>query len=163
MTSSVAASDAPAGRLRTLAGRHVALVLRLARCMAVSIFTSLLSLAVLVGLATGAGMRPWLANVIATAVGTVPSYLLNRRWVWGRSGNHDPWREVLPFWVMSFTGLVVSTVAVDRAGAWATSAALGPGWRSLCLMVANVGSFGLLWVAQFLLLDRVLFGRKARA
>src|SRR5262249_50944591 len=108
-------------------------------------------------------VRAWLTNVIATAVGTVPSYALNRRWVWGRRGASDPWREVMPFWVMSFAGLLLSTVAVDAADALARDLAVGQPLHMAALLAANVGSFGALWVAQFIVLDRVLFGRPSPA
>ena len=136
---------------------------RLARCFSVSVFTTVLSLGVLTALAFGLGVRAWLANVIATAVGTVPSYVLNRRWVWGRRGASDPWREVMPFWVMSFAGLLLSTVAVDAADALARDLAVGQPVHMAALLAANVGSFGALWVAQFIVLDRVLFGRPSPA
>ena len=44
------------------------------------------------------------ANILANAVATVPSYYLNRKWVWGKSGRSHLWREVVPFWVLSFVG-----------------------------------------------------------
>ena len=135
---------------------------RIARCLSVSVFTTLLSLMVFVALVT-TDVRPWLANVIATAVGTVPSYVLNRRWVWGRRDTSDPWREVAPFWALSFTGLALSTFAVDRADHVAASLHLTGATRTVGLLAANVASFGVLWVAQFLLLDRVLFRRPAVA
>ena len=135
---------------------------RIARCLSVSVFTTLLSLLVLtVGLSLG--VRAWLANVVATAVGTVPSYVLNRRWVWGVREDSDPWREVAPFWLLSFAGLALSTLAVDRTDRLATSLGLSGGARTLALLAANVASFGALWVGQFLLLDRVLFRRRTTA
>jgi len=107
-------------------------------------------------------MTSWVANVLATAVGTVPSYALNRRWVWGRDGAGDVWREVVPFWALSFGGLVLSTAAVATADAWASSIGLVGPTRTTLLLLANVGSFAVLWVGQFLVLDRVLFGPTRR-
>ena len=129
---------------------------RIARCLSVSVLTTALSLGVLLAVLT-MGMRAWLANVVATAAGTVPSYVLNRRWVWRLDGASDPWRQVAPFWLLSFSGLALSTLAVDRADRLAASFELTAGVRSVALLCANVASFGVLWVAQFLLLDRVLF------
>src|SRR5271165_5390760 len=54
-------------------------------------------------------------NVIATGVASVPAYFLNRSWTWGKTGRSDLWREVIPFWAISFLGLVLSTVAVGIA------------------------------------------------
>ncbi len=136
---------------------------KVALCLSVSVFTSVVSLVVLGTLAGALGVAAWLANVVATAVGTVPSYLLNRRWVWQRQGSGDPWREVAPFWLLSFTGLVASTIGVALADRVARAAGLSGGVRTLTLLVANVGSFGLLWVGQFLLLDRVLFRDRTAA
>ena len=132
---------------------------RMARCLSVSVFTTVLSLVTLAVLAGWVGMTSWVANIVATAVGTVPSYVLNRRWVWGRDGASDVWREVVPFWVLSFTGLVLSTAAVAAADAWAASIDLTGPTRTAVLLLANVGSFAVLWVGQFLVLDRVLFGQ----
>ena len=125
---------------------------RYATVSAVSTATSLTILGVLV--ATGATTAGW-ANVIATAVGTVPSFELNRRWVWGRHGRRALLAEVAPFCALSFTGLALSTVAVSAAAAWA--APLGPTARALAAEAANVTVFGILWLAQYVILDRVLF------
>ena len=99
----------------------------------------------------------------ACAVGTVPSYQLNRRWVWGlRHGSH--WgKEVVPFWALSFAGLALSTLAVDRADHLARALAWTGPTRTVALMAASVAAYGLLWVAQFLILDRYLFGRPGDA
>jgi putative flippase GtrA len=136
---------------------------RLARCLSVSVLTTLLSLVTLALLIGWWGTTSWVANIIATAVGTVPSYVLNRRWVWGRDGSSDVWREVVPFWALSFSGLVLSTAAVATADAWASSIGLVGPTRTALLLLANVGSFAVLWVGQFLLLDRVLFGPARRS
>lgn len=128
-------------------------LLRYAGVSAVSTSVSLSLLGLLV--ATGTTSPGW-ANVIATAVGTVPSFELNRRWVWGKGGRRSV-REVGPFWVLSFSGLALSTLAVSLASRWATAAGWGLGARTLVAQAANVATFGSLWVAQFFLLDRVLF------
>jgi putative flippase GtrA len=136
---------------------------RLVRCFSVSVLTSLVSLTTLALLAGVAGVPAWQANVVACAVGTVPSYQLNRRWVWGlRHGSH--WgREVAPFWALSFAGLALSTLAVDRADHLARSLAWTGPTRTVALMGASVVAYGLLWVAQFLILDKVLFVRPGDA
>lgn len=136
-------------------------VAKLARYGAVSVIattTSLLVLGVLVGVfASPAG---W-SNVVATAVGTVPSFELNRRWVWRRRGRRSLGSEIAPFSVLSFAGLALSTPAVQLAasatGDWPRL------WHTVAVEVANIGAFGCLWVLQFVLLDRVLFRRARHA
>jgi putative flippase GtrA len=93
-------------------------------------------------------------------VATIPSYHLNRRWTWGKRDASDLWREVMPFWLLSFAGLVLSTLAVAATDVWLHGAHLGEPMRTGVILVAHLSGFGLLWIAQFVLLDRVLFSRR---
>ena len=128
--------------------------------MGVSLITTVMSLLTLAIATLGFGMAAWAANILATALATGPSYHLNRRWTWGRRDTSDPWREVLPFWLLSFAGLVLSTIAVGLADAWGTSLGLAPTLHTVLLLGAHMAGFGALWVVQFIFLDRVLFGRE---
>ena len=133
--------------------RHT--VLRLVRYSAVSgvaTTTSLVTLGLLVGLV---GMPATWANVLAMAVGTVPSFELNRRWVWRAGGRRSVLGQMVPFATLSATGLVVSTVAVGVASA--RTAAWGHGAHTAAVLCANVAAYGSLWLVQYALLDRVLF------
>ncbi len=130
--------------------------------MGVSVITTVISLTTLAAATVGLGLAAWMANVLATAVATVPSYHLNRRWTWGKRDASDLWREIMPFWVLSFAGLVLSTIAVGLTDAWTRGAHLGsPVLHTGLLLGAHLSGFGLLWIAQFMLLDRVLFTDRA--
>lgn len=129
----------------------------LLRYGAVSIVATTTSLVVLGVLVTTRVLTPGWANLVATAVGTVPSFELNRRWVWHRSGAPSTSREVVPFAVMSAAGLVVSTLAVTLVGRWTTQVGLTGAGRTAAIQCASIGAFGALWLVQFVLLDRVLF------
>src|SRR4051794_7445295 len=48
--------------------------------------------------------------ITASTIAAVPSYILNRSWVWGKSGRSHLMREVLPFWIMALIGLAISTI-----------------------------------------------------
>ena len=124
-------------------------------CLSVSVGTTVLSAVILVILAVGAGVPAGTANIVAVCCGILPSYLANRRWTWGRSGKGSLAREVVPFWALSIAGLLVSTVTVVAAGA--LTATWSPGLRSLVLPVVQAGTFAVLWVVQFIVLDRVIF------
>ncbi len=132
-------------------------VRRLARYATVSVVATGVSQVVLATLvatrATGAAE----ANIIATMVGTVPSFELNRRWVWGKQGRRSMTTEIVPFAAISATGLVVSTLAVAIAARWADNVGLGTTPRTLTVELANLAAFGVVWIAQFVLLDKVLF------
>lgn len=90
------------------------------------------------------------SNIAAVAISAIPNYLINRAWTFNKQGAHSFTREVLPFWAMAFLGLVLSTLVVagveDR---W--------GDAPLLISAASIGSFGVLWVAKFFVLERVLF------
>ena len=137
--------------------RQCTLFKRVERCMTVSVVTTVISLFTLALGTLVFGMTAWVANVVATAVATGPSYSLNRRWTWGRRDASALWREVLPFWLLSFAGLALSTIAVGAADAWAGSISLTPTLHTLLLLGAHLFGFGALWIVQFILLDRVLF------
>ncbi|HUS61043.1 MAG TPA: GtrA family protein [Acidimicrobiales bacterium] len=115
----------------------------------VSVISVAVSQAVLVACHGLVGLSAEASNVIAVAAGTIPSYSLNRRWVWGKASKSHLWKEVVPFWVLSFVGLVFSTVVVGVVETYNDS--------TLAISAANLGAFGVLWVGKFLLLHYVLF------
>ena len=46
--------------------------------------------------------------VFSNIVATFFNYFLNRRWVWGKSGRSSLLKEVLPFWIMSISGMLLA-------------------------------------------------------
>jgi putative flippase GtrA len=136
---------------------------QLIRYSAVSLISTTTSMTVLgVLVATRTVSAGW-ANVIATAVGSIPSFELNRRWVWRRTGSRSVGREVVPFTVLSFAGLGISTVLVSLAASFADSRGLTDLTRTVFAEAASLAAFGSLWVLQFLVLDRVLFRQRPLA
>jgi putative flippase GtrA len=130
---------------------------KLIRYATVSVISTTVTLSILaLMVVTGALSAGW-ANVVATAAGTVPSFELNRRWVWRKRGRRSLLAEVGPFWVLSFTGLGLSTLAVHVATGWVAARGLGAGTAALVADAANAATFGSLWVVQYLVLDRFLF------
>jgi putative flippase GtrA len=91
------------------------------------------------------------ANLAAVSVVSVPGYLANRHWVWERDrGQHSFRGEVAPYWAMTLSGLVLSTVF-----AWLAYRVTPHAWA---VSVANLAGFGVLWLAKFHLFDRFIFG-----
>ena len=95
------------------------------------------------------------ANIVANVLATVPSYALNRRWVWGKSGKSHFWREVAPFWILSFVGLAFSSLAVWIAGDLARSHGLSHGATALLVNLANLLSFAILWIVKFVIYNKL--------
>jgi putative flippase GtrA len=127
--------------------------------MSVSVLTTVVSVATLAVAIVGLGIVAWAANVLATSVATVPSYQLNRRWTWGKRGVSDPLREILPFWALAFAGLLLSTIFVALTDPWMAHLHTGLVLHTGAVIGAHLAGFGVLWVLQFVLLDRVLFRR----
>jgi putative flippase GtrA len=96
------------------------------------------------------------SNIIAVTVGSIPNYLINRAWTFSKSGTHSFTREILPFWLMAVLGLALSTFSV----AWADQRWDG---NTIALNIANLAAFGVLWVAKYFVLERILFKPLAHA
>jgi putative flippase GtrA len=128
---------------------------RLLRYSAVSGVSTITSLSILGMMVGGFAINAGLANVVATTVGTVPSFELNRRWVWVQRGPRSLFSQVVPFCSLSFAGLVLSTLCVRLVSAW--SSGWSRGHHTMAVEFANLGAYGSLWVVQYVVLDRVLF------
>ena len=135
MSPSLAALRA---RARTPGGKKA---VRYTMVSAVSVAVSQVSLFVLFALLHWTARS---ANIMACAIGGIPSYYLNRRWAWGKKGRSHLLKEILPFWAIAFVGLAFSTVAADLAEARApdiTASRLG---QALIVNAAVIAAFGLL-------------------
>jgi putative flippase GtrA len=106
------------------------------------------------------GLVKWsasISNIVATGVGTVPSYELNRKWAWGKKGRGHLWKEVVPFWSLSFIGLVFSTFTADFAEAQAKHHNLSHGALTVVVALGALAAWAILWVGKFIFFNKVLF------
>lgn len=102
------------------------------------------------------------ANILATALSSIPAYYLNRAWVWGKRGKNHLTKEVIPFWAFAFAGLVISTLIVVVIVPH--PAPPDAGWTYTArVMFANLAGFGILWVAKFFAFEKLLFGASTHA
>lgn len=97
------------------------------------------------------GWRAVLAGLAAWMASTIPAYLLSRAWVWGRDGPHRLGSEVAPFWVMALIGLGFSSLAVELVERAAD--------RTIFVLMASLSAHGVVWVAKYLYLDKLLWPR----
>lgn len=96
------------------------------------------------------GPLPWFAaNLVSVMAGTIPNYLINRYWTWQQTGKNRLWGEIIPFWVMSVLGMILSFIAVGYAdNRWGTT---------IAVQIAQLSGFGVVWIAKFLILDKVMW------
>jgi len=102
--------------------------------------------------------RLWSAvvcNIFANACATLPSYTLNRRWAWGKSGRSHIWREVVPFWSLSAIGMAMSIGTVSLAAHEAKIHHFGHLSTSILVNFANLLAFGILWIVKFTVFSRL--------
>jgi putative flippase GtrA len=95
------------------------------------------------------------ATVFANVVATVPSYFLNRMWVWGKGGRSHLMKEIVPFWVMSAIGITVSIGGAAVARHIGKIHHLTHIQETAVLLLANLISFGLFWVLKYMLYNRL--------
>lgn len=95
------------------------------------------------------------ANLAATMLISIPSFILNKYWVWGKSGRAHMRREVLPFWAFTVAGWALSTWSVSKVKSWAEPHSLE---QTLLVMGASIAGFGILWVLKYMFLDKIMFG-----
>lgn len=101
------------------------------------------------------GIHVWMevdpvpSNIASTTLNTAIVFVANRRLVWNVDGEISVRREVVPFALLAVLGLAVSTGLV-----WVVSATIGEG---LWVNAANLTGFGLVWIARFFVLDRLIY------
>ena len=94
-------------------------------------------------------LNPLLSNVLAVTISTTPNYLLNRFWVWRKRSVTNIRNEIVPYWMLAFSGLGISTIFVYLADSiWET-------WVAINL--ANAMGYTLLWGAKYFILEKYLF------
>lgn len=123
---------------------------KLVRFGAVSAFNVLFGQVLLLAAQVALGLEPVAANVVSVTVGAVPAYYLSRYWVWNKRGRSHFIREVVPFWTLTVVGFALSTLAVWYVD---TTWDVGP----LGINLTSLAAFGVVWMAKFAILDRVLF------
>ncbi|MGH9273693.1 MAG: GtrA family protein, partial [Acidimicrobiales bacterium] len=149
--SSDVVNMSPAAVLDRVTGGRGALAIKYSMVSVIGVTTTQVLLVLFIGILD---RHPVGSNVAAVSLCAVPVFFLNKRWVWNHDGKVSFRREVLPFWVFTLAGLLLSTGLVALAHSMSDSQVL--------VMAANLGGFGVLWVAKFLFLDQVMFGHSER-
>ena len=98
-----------------------------------------------------------LASTLATGLSAIPSYEMNRKWAWGKTGKSHLMKEVVPFWALAFLGWAVSTAAVWWMGRYAKQHDFSHAAKTLAVLVVYFAAFGVLWVAKFVIFNSLMF------
>ena len=95
------------------------------------------------------------STVFANAVATIPSYYLNRKWVWGKGGRSHLTKEIIPFWSLSAVGIFVSIFGAAAARHLSKVHHLSHLEQTALVLAANLMSFGIFWILKFLIFNRI--------
>jgi putative flippase GtrA len=138
-------------RARTPTGQKA---IRYTMVSVIAVVISQVALAILYG---GLHWTARSANIGAAVCGGLPSYYLNRRWAWGKTGKSHMWREVVPFWALAFLGLAFSTWTADAADTFARQHVDSHLLKTAVVMGGSLFGYGVLWIGKFILFNKVIF------
>jgi putative flippase GtrA len=113
------------------------------------------------GIVIGLGvlsLSPGWAAVFGNSMGAIPSYYLNRTWVWGKGGRSHLVKEILPFWVISLIGVLFGGWFGSLGGTYAKHHHITGNVKVVLLLSANLLAFAILWVGKYIIFNKVLFG-----
>ncbi|MAJ88913.1 MAG: hypothetical protein CL416_04850 [Acidimicrobiaceae bacterium] len=89
------------------------------------------------------------SQIISVMVSAIPAYFLSRQWVWKQDGEVSFRNEVLPFWGMALVGLALAVTCIAAMERVTDQPPV--------LMATSLGAFGVVWVAKYVILDRVMW------
>lgn len=101
------------------------------------------------------------ASIVASIVGVIPGYFLNRNWAWGRRGRSHPWREVLPYWVTVVVSTALAAITIGAVNHAALS--LSRDTRTVINAATYFAVYGTLFIAKFRVFNSWLFRDAPRA
>jgi putative flippase GtrA len=111
---------------------------------------------ILIGL-YGLSLTAGWANVFGNSLGAIPSYYLNRTWVWGKGGRSHLLKEILPFWLITLIGVAFGGWFGHLGGVYARHHHITGSVRAGLLLAANLLAFAILWVGKYVFFNKVLF------
>jgi putative flippase GtrA len=100
---------------------------------------------------------PGWSGIFGAAWGAVPSYYLNRTWAWGKSGRSHLWKEIVPFWVIAFIGVLFAGWTQGLAGHDVKHHDITGLLRQIIILGAYLAGFGVLWLVKYVIFNKVLF------
>jgi putative flippase GtrA len=105
----------------------------------------------------GAGVYEVLAVFITACVLTLPNYLANKYYVWKHTSKDNRTTEVTVFWLAAILGTAFAMGFVWLAGRIVPDEPGQEIAHGVAIFVAQLLGYGIVWVARYLFLDRLIF------
>lgn len=99
----------------------------------------------------------WKAVIVTSIILTPPNYFANKNFVWRHKAKDNMHTEILIFWISAVLGAGAATGLVTLAGAWFPRGEVDSWVHAIAIFIAQLVGFGIVWVARFLFLDKLLF------
>jgi len=128
-------------------------LIRFTSTSVISTIVSFTTIGIVYGLKIVSG-QIW-ATIIGNVVASLPSYYLNRRWAWGKSGKSHLRREIIPFWSMSILGTAFSIIGAFFVRSYTTSHDVSHLQTTVMLQLANIVSFAIFWVLKLIVFNKI--------
>lgn len=104
-----------------------------------------------------AGAGPTLASVVAFVCGAAPNWALNRRWAWQRRGRLRIGREVVGYLAVSVVSLLAAIAVTSWTSRRVHTLIQDHAARVALVAAAYLATYGILFVAKFVLYELVIF------
>jgi putative flippase GtrA len=101
------------------------------------------------------------SSIVASIVGILPGYYLNRNWAWQRSGRSHPLREVAPYWITTIVSTLLAAAAIGAVND--AAADMSRGARTVINAATYMAVYGVIFVAKFIIFNYVLFRDRSAA
>jgi len=95
------------------------------------------------------------STLAANVVATIPSYNLNRKWTWGKSGRSHIVKEIVPFWMISLLGITFSFFMSFGAKYIVNHNSWPHLVNTLIVMLVNFLAFAIFWVLKLKIFNRI--------
>jgi putative flippase GtrA len=97
------------------------------------------------------------SSAVAFVAGAIPNYVLNRSWAFGRRGRVRVGREVVLYAVVSLVSFAASALATGWMSHIAPHVTTSHDLRTALVAGAYLATYGVLFVAKFLVFQVVIF------
>lgn len=129
---------------------------KLARFTLVSLISTAFSLFV-IGIVYG--LRIINSEIGATLLGNVlaivPSYRLNRRWTWRKTGPSHMRAEIVPFWIVSLLSIGFSVLGAKFATYIVSIHNWSHSVNTVVVLALNLLSFLIVWIVKLFIFNRI--------
>lgn len=126
------------------------------RYAAVSVVFVPLGQVIVQALKWGLDVYEVLAVFLTACILTLPNYLANKYYVWRHTSKENRATEITVFWLAAVLGTAFAMGFVYLAGILVPEDS-GQLAHALAIFVAQLAGYGIVWIARYLFLDRLIF------